>query len=279
MWSISTNVARGARGRRRAVEANVAGLRAVVEASGGRMRVVRDHAEWEAARRAGAHGAMLAIQGGNALEAGPEPSALEDLVRVTLIHLSSSVYGTTSSPLGRGGGLTRAGKELVEKLDAARVFVDLAHVSRAGFWDAVDAHDRRLPLLVTHTGVNGVKPHWRNVDDEQIRAIAESGGVVGIMFEPRFLRTKAMANDASMVLAHLEHVIRVGGEDAAAIGSDYDGAIVPPPDLRDGFTAYYRIIHRMLEARWSERRIRKILGLNFLRSFAAQRPGRAVSAA
>ncbi len=281
MWSISTNIARGARGRWRALRANLAGLRAGIEATSGRMRVVRDHAEWMAARAEGAHGAMLSIQGGNALEAAPDPAELEDLVRVTLIHLSSSVYGVTSSPaaLGRDTGLSAAGRALVERLDASHIFVDLAHVSRAGFWDAVDAHDRTLPLIVTHTGVTGVKDHWRNIDDDQIRAIAKSGGVVGIMFEPRFLRAKGMPNDASMVLAHLEHVIRVGGEDVAAIGSDYDGAITPPPDLRDGFTAYYRLVHRMLEAGWSERRIRKILGLSYLQSFAALRPGRAASAA
>ena len=259
MWSISTNIARGAEGRWRALRANLTGLRDALEATG-RIQIVRDHAEWEEARAAGMHGAMLSVQGGNALEAGPDLSELEDLVRVTLIHLSSSVYGATSSPaafLGRHPGLSRAGKELVERLDAARIFVDLAHVSRPGFWDAVDAHDRRSPLIVTHTGVTGVKEHWRNIDDDQIRAVVDTGGVVGIMFEPRFLRARGMPNDASMVLAHLEHVIRVGGEEAAALGSDYDGAITPPPDLRDGYTGYFRLVHRMLEAGWSEGRIRR----------------------
>jgi membrane dipeptidase len=117
-----------------------------------------------------------------------------------------------------------------------------------------------------------VKEHWRNIDDDQIRAIAESGGVVGIMFEPGFLRAKGMKNDAGMVIAHLEHVIRVAGEDAPALGSDYDGFIIPPPDLRDGFAAFYRLAQRMLDARWSEARIRKILGLNYLRSFEHLRP-------
>lgn len=308
MWSIATNILRGARGRRRALAANVRGLRGALERYDG-IRVVRTFSEWERARRDGQHGAMIAVQGGNALEAVPmgaplrdgpptpagdlsggsadqasadrhfaplameDASELDDIVRVTVMHLSSSAFGTTSSParLG-GGGLTAAGKAFVERLDAARIFVDLAHVDREGFWDAVDAHDRTLPLIVTHTGVTGVKPHWRNIDDDQIRAIAESGGVVGVMFEPGFLRAKGMANDAEMVIAHLEHVIRVGGEDAAALGSDYDGFIIPPPDLRDGFAAYFRLVQRMLDAGWKEARIRKVLGTSFLRSFAALRP-------
>jgi len=273
MWSIATNILRGARGRRRALAANVRGLRGALESYEG-IRVVRTFADWERARAGGEHGAMIAVQGGNALEAMEDAGELEDIVRVTVMHLSSSAFGTTSSParLGGKGGLSDAGKAFVERLDAARIFVDLAHVDRKGFWDAVDAHDRTLPLIVTHTGVVGVKPHWRNIDDDQIRAVAESGGVVGVMFEPGFLRAKGMANDAQMVIAHLEHVIRVGGEDAAALGSDYDGFIIPPPDLRDGFAAYFRLVQHMLDAGWTEARIRKVLGTNFLRSFAALRP-------
>ena len=273
MWSIATNILRGARGRRRALAANVRGLRGALESYEG-IRVIRTFADWERARADGEHGAMIAVQGGNALEAMEDAGELEDIVRVTVMHLSSSAFGTTSSParLGGKGGLSDAGKAFVERLDAARIFVDLAHVDRKGFWDAVDAHDRTLPLIVTHTGAVGVKPHWRNIDDDQIRAVAESGGVVGVMFEPGFLRAKRMANDAQMVIAHLEHVIRVGGEDAAALGSDYDGFIIPPPDLRDGFAAYFRLVQRMLDAGWTEARIRKVLGTNFLRSFAALRP-------
>jgi membrane dipeptidase len=77
-----------------------------------------------------------------------------------------------------------------------------------------------------------------------------------------------------MVVEHLAHLIDVGGEDVAAIGSDYDGLITPPPDLRDGSVAYYRLVHAMLEAGFRKDRIRKILGLSFLRAFEALRPGR-----
>lgn len=272
MWSIATNIARGANGRWRALEANVAGLRAALEADG-RFEVVRSSTEYRAARARGRHAALISVQGGNAYEAAPSAAALEDVVRVTVMHLSSSCFGATSSPakLG-GGGLTARGKEFVAELDAARVFVDLAHVDRRGFWDAVEVHDRSLPLIDTHTGVCAVKDHWRNLDDDQLRAIAETGGVIGIMFEPGFLRARGMKNDAAMVIAHLEHVIDVAGEDAAALGSDYDGAITPPPDLRDGALAFYRLAQRMLDAGWTEARIRKVLGLNFVRSFERLRP-------
>jgi len=274
MWSIATNIARGARGRYAALRDNVAGLRATVEATEGRMEVVRDATEWRGARGRGAHAVLICVQGGNAYDAAPHAGALEDVVRVTVLHLSNSVLGRTSSPASgiAKPGLTARGKAFVEQLDEERMFVDLAHIDREGFWDAVDVHDPTLPLIVTHTGVNGVRPHWRNLDDDQIRAVADSGGVVGIMFQTAFLRRPGMPKDASLVVAHLEHVIEVGGEAAAALGSDYDGAIIPPPDLRDGFLAFFRIVQVMLDRGWSEDRIRRVLGSNFLASFAALRP-------
>ncbi len=273
MWSITTNVARGAEARWATLQANAASLRAAIEATEGRMEVVRTAREWRAARARGAHGCMLSVQGGNALDAAPDAGALEDLVRVTVLHLSSSRLGRTSFPGRLGGeGLTARGRVFVEDLDAARIFVDLAHIDREGFWRAVEAHDPALPLIVTHTGVCGVKDHWRNLDDDQIRAIADSGGVVGIVFHTAYLRPRGRPDDAGLVVDHLEHVIDIGGEAAAALGSDYDGAIIPPPELRDGSLGYYRVVQRMLDRGWPEARIRRVLGGNFICSFEALRP-------
>lgn len=274
MWSIATNVARGARGRPDALDRNARALRETLEKSGA-VEVVRTHGEYQAARARGMHAALICVQGGNALE-GAEDRLAEigggTITRVTVVHLSSSVYGDTSSPLRLRGdrGLTERGRDLVRRLNEARVFVDLAHVSAQGFWDAVEVHDRTQPLIDTHTGVSAVHPMWRNVDDRQIRAIADTGGVVGVIFQGSFLGSAV--HDGRAVLDHLEAVIAAGGEEAAAIGSDYDGMIVPPPDLRDGATAYYRLVGYMLERKWSEARIRRVLGANFLRSWAALRP-------
>lgn len=274
MWSIATNVARGARGRADIFERNARALRETLERSG-RVEIARSVAEYRAARARGKHAALISVQGGNALEGAEDRLAtIADgaLTRVTVVHLSSSIYGDTSSPLRMRGdrGLTDAGRELVRRLNEARIFVDLAHVSPQGFWDAVEVHDRSQPLIDTHTGASAAHPTWRNVDDRQIRAIADTGGVVGVIFHRAFLGSSV--HDGRAVLDHLEAVIRAGGEEAAALGSDYDGMIIPPPDLRDGATAYYRLVGYMLERHWSEARIRRVLGENFLRSWAALRP-------
>ncbi|MEK6606223.1 MAG: membrane dipeptidase [Myxococcota bacterium] len=277
MWSITTNPFRRAAARWRVFLRNVDRLRAQLDASGGRVRLARTFAEYRAARVAGAHACLPAIQGGNALAAAPAGCASipENFVtRVTLVHLTSSLYGATSSPLalgGRNAPLGEAGRALVAELDRHRVFVDLAHIGERGFFDAVAAHDRSLPLLVTHTGVSGVRPHWRNLSDAQIRAIAETGGTVGIIFHQGFLAAPGGPRDGRMVVDHMEHVIRVAGEDFVSIGSDYDGMITPPEGLRAA-PGYAQLAQWMLDRGWSDARVAKILGGNFLRCFAALRP-------
>ncbi len=272
MWSISTNIARRAARRTEVFAQNVAALRATLEASPD-VAVVRTHAEYAAARRAGKHAALLAVQGGNALEsrAFENPGGL--ITRITVVHLSSSVFGATSSPArGRADtGLTARGRDFVRWLDAERIFVDLAHASPRTFWDAVEVHDRDRPLIVTHTGIAQVHDMWRNIDARQVRAVADTGGVVAIIFHGAFLG--ARTRDGRAVLDHVEAAIDAGGEQCAALGSDYDGFIVPPADLRDGGVGFYRLVEYMLERRWTEQRIRGVLGDNFVRSFSHLRPG------
>jgi membrane dipeptidase len=274
MWSIATNVARSASERAEVLERNVRDLRVTLERSG-QVEIVCNPGEYEAARRAGKHAALVCVQGGNAFEGAEERVGTIGggaITRVTVVHLSNSIYGDSSTPLRvrADRGLSQEGRAFIERLNEARIFVDLAHVSHQGFWDAVEVHDRTQPLIDTHTGASSVHSMWRNIDDRQVRAIADTGGVVGVIFQTTFLGQGV--RDGRAVLDHIEAVIRAGGEEAAAIGSDFDGAIVPPPDLRDGATAYYRLVAYMLERKWSEARIRGVLGKNFLRSWALLRP-------
>ncbi|MCA9546090.1 MAG: membrane dipeptidase, partial [Myxococcales bacterium] len=230
MWSITTNPARTRAGRWRQYLANVQAMQGLVAASEGQLAFARTLAEYRAVRAKGQHAVLLAVQGGNALDGGAvadSPGGL--LTRVTVVHLTDSALGATSSPLrwpkwlrrGRGTGLTPAGEALVEQLNAQRVFVDLAHIHPDGFWRALEVHAPDRPPIVTHTGVDGVHPHWRNLDDAQIKAIADRGGVVGIMVHKGFIGPPA---DLNQVVRHLEHVVQVGGEGAVALGTDYDGA-------------------------------------------------------
>lgn len=275
MYSITTNPFRSRRGRWRALLRNIARMRRTIDETGGRVRVVRTAGEYDAARRDGAHACLLSIQGGNALspDEGLAAAIPDDVVtRVTVVHLTHSLYGRSSTPYpSRRSGLTKAGEELVASLDDRRVLVDLAHAHPSTFWDVVRVHDRALPLAVTHTGVSGVRPHWRNVDDEQLRAVADTGGVVGVMFHSPYLGRVTGKTGAERVVDHIEHIAKVAGEGTPAIGTDYDGAILPAADLRDGL-ALPLVTEAMLRRGFSDARVRAVLGGNFLRAFRALRP-------
>jgi membrane dipeptidase len=280
MWSVTTQPFLPAARRARNLVQNFREIRRVFESVPGEARICRNFAEYESARAAGVHAVFLVIQGGNAC--GPDLAAIDeiagDLLRVTLVHLSTSSLGCTSapSPAGLAGGarvkgLTDFGREYVRRLNAGRIFVDLAHISREGFFDAVAVHDRTQPLIVTHTGVNGVHPHWRNLDDEQIRAIADTGGTIGVMYQSSFLGPSILRGRAEWVVQHLEHVVRVGGEACGSLGSDWDGMIVPPVDLPTCLELP-RLVQIMLDRGWPETRVRAVLGGNFLRSLRELRP-------
>lgn len=274
IWVITTNPLRSARGRRDAFFHNLEQLTSVLERDDN-VRVVRNVAEYRAARGAGQHGAFIGIQGGNALDFSLDDfDRLPDgvLLRVTLVHLSSSKIGVTSTPLRAGGqtGLSDFGRDYVRRLNEKKIFVDLAHISRDGFFDALEVHDRTQPAIVTHTGVCGVHDHWRNLTDDQLRAIADLGGCVGVMFHSNFLGDRFWGGQASRIVDHLEHVVKTVGEDYAGIGSDFDGAIIPPRDVAT-VTELPRLVELMLQRGMSEVCVRKILGGNFLRVVEALR--------
>ncbi len=208
-------------------------------------------------------GCFLAVQGGNAVRADDVERLPHVLSRITLMHLTPSALGWPSSPVLRDRGLTAAGRRYVEALDARRIVLDLAHAGPRTFWDALAVHDPDVPAIVSHTGVRGVHDGWRNVDDDQIRAIAATGGVVGIIYHRGFLGDRT----AEAVVRHLEHVIDVGGEDCAVLGSDWDGFIVTPRDMPT--VLELPVLLAAMRARgFSEERMAKVTGGNYLRAVA-----------
>lgn len=272
IWSITTNPWRSSARKPEILLKNLRSIVSTLERAPHEATLVRSYADYVRARLDQKHAVFVGVQGGDVVSyAMPVLGELAShLIKVTLVHLSRSHLGDTSSPIGGDHGLTNAGHELVEWLNEKRIFVDLAHINRTGFFDVLRVHDSSVPAIVSHTGVSGVYPHWRNLDDEQIRAIANTGGVIGVMYQSTFLGPKVWVDSCELVLDHLEHVIRIGGEGCAALGSDWDGMIIPPKELRDcrGIT---RLIERMLRRGWSEARISAVLGRNYLRALKALR--------
>ena len=273
--SVATNPFRPRSRRTASLLRNLGRLCAAVEQQGDTVALVTDRAGYDRARAAGKVGVFVALQGGNALGAADDLDRLPPglVSRITLVHLTASPLGSPSAPSTRpAGGLTAEGRSLVEAMNASRILVDLAHISPRGFWEALDVHDKGQPAIVSHTGVRGVHDMWRNIDDDQIRAVAEVGGVVGIMFHAGFLGQPFWSGRAEAIVHHVEHVIDVAGEDAVAIGSDFDGLIVPPADLRT-VSQLPVLVQRMLDRGFSAERVAKVLGTNYLDVVGRIRPG------
>lgn len=271
-WVITTNPWRTARSRKTILKRNVERLTTELESSG-RARVVGNFTEYAAARRDGLHAAFIGIQGGNAL--GP-PYAMDAalakvLLRVTLVHLTNSALGTTSNPMKLPQTPRLDTEALVAELNQHRVLVDLAHISRRDFDRVLTFHSKAVPPIVTHTGVCGVRDHWRNLTDEQLRTIAARGGVVGIMYHSLYLREAPHRARVADVVRHVKHALDVCGTDAVCLGSDWDGLITTPSDMPTCLELP-RLVDAMLIGGLHPDVIRKVLGGNFLRLLAEVRP-------
>ena len=106
--------------------------------------------------------------------------------------------------------------------------------------------------------------HWRNLDDEQVRVIASTGGTIGIMYQSDFLGDPWLGGKAASIVDHMAHVIRVVGDEHVSLGSDWDGSIITPRDMPTCLELP-RLVAALQTRGIGERAIQKILGLNFLR--------------
>ena len=135
-------------------------------------------------------------------------------------------FRSPSSP-DIGPGLTDAGRRLVARCGELGILVDLSHLNEAGFWDV--ARIGAGPLVASHSAAHALCQSSRNLTDRQLDAIASSGGLVGIVYAPRFLRSD-YADDPDTPLAliarHAEYVAERIGVEHVGLGSDFDGATV-----------------------------------------------------
>ncbi len=162
-----------------------------------------------------------------------------------------------------GPGLTDAGKELVRLCDARGVLIDLSHLNAAGFRDVAAISTR--PLVATHSNVHAICPSTRNLVDWQLAAIRESGGVVGLNYATGFLRPdgKFVADTPiELMVRHVDALVEALGEDGVALGSDFDGAMMPG-EIGD-VTGVPKLLQALLDKGYGEPLVRKIALDNWL---------------
>ncbi len=253
-------------GLARVIDEQIDALDAAITYAPQSLAKVRTAAEIEVARAAGKISALLGIEGGHALEGSLD--TLDHFARrgvryLGFCHFSRNDLCCPAYGSGRddNAGLTSFGRDVVKRCEELGVIVDLAHINHKGFLDACAMATR--PPIVSHTGVVGAFEHWRNIDDSQLRAVADKGGVVGVIFCPKFLGGDGL----EPVVRHLRHIIDVCGEDAPALGSDWDGFIVPTRELCDA--AHLPLLtDALLAAKFPVELIAKILRGNAMRVLA-----------
>ncbi|MDX1624500.1 MAG: dipeptidase [Gemmatimonadota bacterium] len=211
--------------------------------------------------------ALLAgVENGQAIEG--DPGNLERLrvlgVRyLTLTWMNSNELGDAGGGERLHGGLSRLGREVVRRMERLGILVDLAHAAPSTFRDAIAIATR--PVAVTHAATEARGAHFRNLTDDQIRAVAATGGVVGVAFMPEYLTPHDPgAADVTSIGDHLERIVEVGGIETAALGSDLDGVPALPRGIR-GVEDYPSVAGALAERGFGESERAAVLGGNWLR--------------
>lgn len=263
---VSLPIAERMRGLARVIEEQIDVLEVALARSPSALRLVKTADEVDACRRDGVLGALLGIEGAHALEGDVDRVAAfarRGVRYLGLLHFSANEVGYPAYGRGRrdGEGLTPFGVRVVEACEEHGVIVDLSHINKRGFLEA--CRIARKPPIVSHTGVLGAHEHWRNIDDEQLRAVADRGGCVGVIFCPEFLGGDGIAP----VVRHMKHILDVVGEEGVALGSDWDGFIVPTRELKDP-RGLPLLTDALLAAGFSRTAIGKALRGNVMRVLA-----------
>ncbi|MDO3434531.1 dipeptidase [Rhizobium sp. CBN3] len=221
---------------RRQIEAQRLALERLIRRSDGRMRLAVDVDEIAAARAEGAFAVVLHMEGAEALDG--EFEYLHRLYDAGLRSLgpvwsrpNNFGYGVPfaypRSP-DTGPGLTESGKELVRTCNRLGIMIDLAHLNERGFWDVAALSD--APLVVTHACAHAICPSTRNLTDRQLDAIRDTDGVIGFNLSVNDIRADGHLNDDTPlddIVRHIDYLIDRVGEDRVALGSDFDGAVMP----------------------------------------------------
>lgn len=236
--------------------------------SNGAASIAAKAAHLDANLKDGRISAVIGIEGGHALGGQVDRVATlyERGVRfMSLTHLANNELGGTSTPLFGNKPLTPHGRDVLDAMGEVGMALDVAHASPAMLPELL-AHSKARPFC-SHAGVQGATKLWRNLSDETLRAIADKGGVVGVIFAPQFLGGKTFAHLAK----HIEHAVNVMGEDGVALGSDFDGMIPLPQGMRD-VRDLPKLTEVLLERGMPVRVVEKVLGNNFRRFFGELLP-------
>ncbi len=207
--------------------------------------------------------ALLTLEGGEALAGRLEILRIFYLIGVRSITLTWNGRNELADGVLEAdttGGLTIFGREVVREMNRLGMVVDVSHLAPRGFWDVLNESDK--PILATHSNCKSLCGHPRNLDDGQIKALSDSGGVMGLCFYPQFVHHRFPTLD--YWFNHVEYIANISGVDCIGIGSDFDGINEVIPNLFDA-KSFPIITEGLLKRGFSKLEVKKIMGGNILR--------------
>ncbi|MDE6075286.1 MAG: dipeptidase, partial [Clostridia bacterium] len=233
---------------------------------------VQSCSDLEKAQNGGKIAAILTVE--NLGFTGGDLSVIPDLKKLG-VHMASLVWNNANcfaypNLIFEGGkplfaareerGLTALGKDAVRVLNDNKIIVDISHLSDGGVEDVLNIST--APIVASHSNCAAVCGVCRNLTDGQLKKIAESGGVAGLNFCRDFVGGESALESLCL---HLKHMIKVGGEDLPALGSDFDG--IPPYDELSGCEKVQSLLEYFARSGISPRVLEKVAYGNFARVF------------
>ena len=214
-------------------------------------------------KRAGKHTIMLGIENGQAIEDNLDNIdhfAQRGIVYITLCHNGDNQICDSARGNHTWGGVTPFGKQVIERMNRLGIMVDLSHGGEKSFYDALELSTK--PIVCSHSSCRALCDHPRNLTDEQMRQLAQKGGVMQVTAYHGFL---SLNNDASIAtfMQHLNHAVEVMGIDHVGIGTDFDGD-GGVPGLADSSDLMNLTRHLLMQG-YTTPDIEKLWGGNWLR--------------
>ncbi len=207
---------------------------------------------------------IISIEGGEALEGKIE--RLKEFYEKTGLRMIALTWNFENeigfpAKLGPDPGLKPFGFELLSEMDKLGIYADVSHLNEQGFWDVVD--NMTLPPIASHSNARALCDVPRNLYDEQIKAVINKGGYIGINFYTHFL-TKTGRSDIDDVLRHIDHIADLGGLDVLGFGSDFDGIESWPEGLEDS-SCFPNLIDALLKHGYTQKQVENMAGMNLWR--------------
>ena len=205
---------------------------------------------------------LLSVEGGEIFE-GSTARVEEFHARgVRMAALTWNNENEIASPAKGGSrdGIKPQGWTILKKMAELRMAADTSHLNEAGFWDLIDRHSQ--PPMASHSCASKLCPHFRNLTDDQIRAMVARGGWIGVNFYPRFLCEDGHAGVEDIV-NHIDHMCQLGAAKHVGFGSDFDGIECTPYDCQSP-ADIPAILEALRRRGYGETAIADIAGGNFL---------------